>query len=103
MKEPDYNLVLTEEDKIRISFTKKHGKVERFIVQYFALINSRWRSIMRVDTCHGYAHKHTYHLSGKEHLVALSKQGDDINPIFTEWSGHIRRNFNKIKQNFLSN
>lgn len=103
MKEVDYNIVLTEEDKVRIKFRKKHGRIEHFIVQYFALINSRWRSIMRIDTCHGYAHKHTYHLNKKEHLVALSESGNVLNNVFTESSSYIKTNFRKIKQNFLNN
>jgi len=36
MKEVDYIQLLTDEDKIRIYFKKKRGKIVRFIVQYFS-------------------------------------------------------------------
>mgnify|MGYP000497098539 CR=1 FL=1 len=103
MKETDYSYPITEEDKIRIVFRKRRGKIEYFIVQYSALINSRWRSIMRFDTCHGYAHKHTFRLKGKEYIINLTNRGDDLNSIFTEYSNYIRKDFQKVKENFLRN
>lgn len=103
MKEADYSYPLTEEDKIRIAFRKKHGKIEYFIVQYFALINSRWRSIMRFDTCHGYAHKHTFHLIRKEYIMNLTGPGDNLNEVFTQVSKYVKSDFQKIKSNFLRN
>lgn len=103
MKSVDYTYLMTEEDKLRIMFVKKRGKITKFIIQYSALINSRWRSIMRVDTCHGYAHKHTFHLKDKEYIINLTAKGDDLNDVFTEWSNSIKKNFLKIKDNFLRN
>jgi len=103
MKDTDYSYLLTEEDKIRISFRKKRGKIEHFRIQYYALINSRWRSIMRFDTCHGYAHKHTFHLKGKEYTMDITGPGDDLNEVFTESGKYIKTNFQKIKDNFLRN
>lgn len=103
MKETNYSYLLTEEDRFRIVFQKRRGKIEYFIVQYYALINSRWRSIMRFDTCHGYAHKHTFHLHKKEYIVNLTNKGDDLNEVFTESSDYIKNNFEKIKSNYLKN
>lgn len=103
MKDIDYSRFLTSEDKIRITFRKKHGKIEYFIVQYSALINSRWRAIMRFDTCHGYAHKHTFHLRSREYIINLTDKGDGLNDVFTEASIHIQMYFLKIKENFLKN
>lgn len=103
MKEVDYSYLLTKEDKIRIAFRKKRGKIEYFIVQYSALINGRWRSIMRFDTCHGYAHKHTFHLKGKEYIMNLTGREDNLNEVFTKSSKYVKNNFEKIKSNFLMN
>ena len=94
---------MTEEDKLRIMFIKKKGKITKFIVQYSSLINNRWRAIMRVDTCHNYAHKHTFRLKNKEYIMDLTAKGDDLNNVFTEWASFIKNNFSKIKDNFLSN
>jgi len=103
MKSVDYNYLLTKEDKLRISFVKRKGKITHFIIQYSALINSRWRSIMRIDTCHGYAHKHTFHLKNKEYIMDLTESGDDLNEVFTEYTRYVKKNFIKIKDNFLRN
>lgn len=98
MKKVDYIQSLTEEDRIRISFTQDKGKITRFVVQYLALINSRWRTIMRIDNCHGCPHQHVFHLHSKEFVVTLEK---DNNPAFTEAQKHIITEFRKIKENFI--
>jgi hypothetical protein len=62
------------------------------------LINNRWRSVMRIDTCHGYAHKHTFHRKNREYVIRLE---GDLNEVFTESKESIIKNFRKIKENFL--
>lgn len=98
MKHTEYTQLLTNEDNLRIEFTQNRGKVLKFVVQYYGLINSRWRTIMRIDSCHGFAHRHVYHLRKKEFKVVLTK---DNNTAFTEGKEYILKNFQKIKQNFL--
>lgn len=100
MKEIDYTQLLTDEDKVRIYFKKRRGKIVKFIVQYFSLINGRWRSIIRIDTCHNYPHIHTYHLQKKESVVRLS---GDNNRLFTDYKESVIKNFRKIKDNFTFN
>lgn len=97
MKKVDYIQPLTEEDRVKISFTQDKGRILKFVVQYLALINSRWRTIMRIDNCHGYPHQHVYHLHSKEFVVTLEK---DNNLAFTEAQKHIITEFSKIKENF---
>ena len=101
MKETNYSYLLTNEDKVKIAFRKRYGKIEYFVVQYSALINSRWRSIMRFDSYHGYAHKHTFHMRKKEHIIKLTSAEEDLNEVFTESSKFIRNNFKKIKENYI--
>lgn len=98
MKEPDYVLLLTQEDKIRVAFRQNHGKIEHFIVQYYALMDGRWRTIMRIDTCHSYAHKHTFHANNRQYVVRLP---GDLNIVFTESTNFVTKNFEKIKENYL--
>ena len=98
MKSVDYTQVLTEEDKIRISFIQNRGKVFKFIVQYYTLIKNKWRTVMRIDNCHDYPHQHIYHLHGKEFVITLEK---DNNLAFTEAHKHIIKEFKKIKENFI--
>ncbi len=98
MKKVDYIQALTEEDKVRISFTQDRGKILKFTVQYFALIKDRWRTIMRIDNCHGYPHQHVRHLHAEEFRVPLDK---DTNLAFTEAQKYIANEFKKIKENFI--
>lgn len=97
MKEADYPLQLSSEDKIRIHFKQNKGKVSHFIVQYYALINGRWRTIMRIDTCHGFAHKHVYYADGKQRVIRIP---GELNLVFTESIKYIKKDFLKIKENY---
>lgn len=98
VKKIEYIRLLTSEDKVRINFSKNRGKISKFIVQYYTKVEKRWRTVMRIDNCHGYPHKHTYHLRKKEFVLLLSQ---DNNMAFTEAQNFIRTNFKKIKENFL--
>ena len=103
MKSVEYTYTLTKEDRVRILFQKRRGKITHFIVQYYSLIGGEWRSIMRYDTCHGYAHCHTFHAQSEEYVRDLTKPGEDLNKIFTRAYEHIRRDFKNIKDNFSRN
>lgn len=97
----DHTYQLSEEDRIRTYFKKHRGRLTKFIIQYRTLLNSRWRSVMRVDTCHGFAHIHTFHLEKNEIVVKLSSGLEDNNKLFTIHKNYIINNFRKIKENFL--
>ena len=99
MPEREYTQFLSEEDKIKIKLVTKRGLVVFFVVQYYALIQGRWRTIMRADNCHGTAHIHSYHLQSGEFRVSL---GQDNNRAFNEAKSNILKNFSKIKENFLN-
>ena len=98
MKTKDYTQLLTNKDKLRIFFVEDRGKIKEFVVQYYSLIDSRWRTIIRIDNHHGYPHRHTYHLRRKEYRVVLNK---DANLAFTESKADIIKNFEKIKENYI--
>lgn len=95
-----YTITLSENDKLKVEFKKKRGKIVFFIVQYYSLIGSRWRTIMRIDTCHNYPHKHTYYLRRKQLNITLGTE-EDNNKVFTESLKFVKKNFLKIKENFL--
>src|SRR3989344_8495465 len=98
MKEKEYFKRLTEQDKIRIFFRKDRGKIKHFVVQYLSLRGGRWRSIVRVDTCHGYPHKHIFHANGQQYVT---KMRGDLNLIFTESIEYIVDSYKKIMVNYL--
>ena len=49
------------EDRLRVQATKIRGKIVSFVVQYEALIQGKWRAIVRYDTAHRFAHKDILH------------------------------------------
>lgn len=98
MKRANFIYRLTEADKVRIVFTQDRGKILKFVVQYYGLIESRWRTIIRIDNCHGSPHRHVYHLHKKEFKVLLES---DSAVAFTESKEYILKNFEEIKENFL--
>ena len=98
MKTTEYIRFLTEQDKARIYFKRNRGEISHFIIQYYALINERWVTIIRVDTCHGYAHKHIYHKGGREYCFKLH---GELNEIFTQNVNMVLKHFEKLKQNYL--
>jgi hypothetical protein len=59
---------------------QKNG-IAKFVVQYEALINERWRPIVRYDTSHGFAHKDIIHFRDEEDKQPLYFQ--DFNMAFT--------------------
>jgi len=98
MEHKSYVQLLTDEDKLKIEFTQDRGVIIKFVVQYYSLMASRWRTVMRIDNCHGFAHRHVYHLQNKEYKVPLNK---DANKAFTEAKAYIVKNLHVIKENFL--
>jgi len=98
MKKVEYTISLTDVDKVRIEFAQNRGKILKFVVQYHALAENRWRVIMRIDNCHGFPHQHIYHLHAKKYRVPLDVNN---NVAFTQAKTYIIRDFRKIKENFL--
>ncbi len=98
MKKAQYTQFLSDQDKLDIFFIQNRGKVSYFSVNYSALINSRWRTIMRMDNCHGLSHRHTYHLQRKQFRIILNT---DNNTAFTESKSYIIKNFVRIRENYI--
>jgi len=100
MKVDEYPLRLTETDRVRVVLKKDHGKIKHFVIQYYGLINRRFITIMRVDTCHRYAHKHTYYQDGRQQIVKLS---GDLSVVFNANLKRIKEDYQGIKENYLTN
>lgn len=98
MKKVEYTIALTDVDKVRIEFIQSRGKILKFVVQYHALVEKRWRVIMRIDNCRGFPHQHIYHLHAKKYRVPLDVYN---NAAFTQGKTYLIKNFGKIKENFL--
>src|SRR3989344_2161445 len=100
MRETEYTKLLSEQDKLRVYFQKERGVIIKFILNYSSKVERRWKTILRIDTCHGYPHKHTYHARKREIVVVLGEQSDK-NAIFTQAQKEVTRHFQDIKENYL--
>jgi len=69
------------EDRLRVTALKQKGEILKFVVQYEALIGSKWRPIIRYDTSHGFAHKDIIHYNGEQEKQPLYFPG--LNMAFT--------------------
>ena len=100
MKCTEYIYVLNSryEDVMRVYFEEERGIIKKFVIQYTSLINGKRKSIMRVDSCHGYPHQHIHHLKKRERLV---KWNIPMNVAYTRAYKLIRRQYQKLKENYL--
>jgi len=99
MKRVEYTQFLTDEDKLRVSFEQERGRIKKFVVQYYGLTRVRWRTIMRIDNCHGFPHRHIYHLHRRKEYRTLLDQ--DNNSAFTSSKVYVIKNFQTIRENYL--
>ena len=56
MAHKQYLRIISDDSRIRIDFTVKKGKVEKFVTQFELLINNHWNPIIRYDTVHNFVH-----------------------------------------------
>lgn len=58
MGEKDFIKRLTQQNRLRIRFRTRYGKVVRLdVVQYEAEIGGEWLALVRYDCAHGYLHR----------------------------------------------
>ena len=69
------------EDRLRVTASKRKGKILKFVVQYEALVGDKWRPIVRYDTSHSFAHKDIVHPDGTKEKQPLFLP--DLNMAFT--------------------
>ena len=79
-KEIEFLFSLSEEgeDRLRVTALKQKGQILKFVVQYEADIESKWRAIVRYDTSHGFAHKDIIHYNGKKEKQPLYFQNQNM-------------------------
>jgi len=96
MAEKEYIIPYRENVRKRHAHTTTKGRVSRFMVQLEVKVKGVWKEVIRYDCAHGYAHRDTYNLLGKQekenlHLRfedALNLADDDIDD---NWETYIDR------------
>ncbi len=73
VKEIGFLFSLSEdgEDRLRVTALKQKGQILKFVVQYEAKIENKWRAIVRYDTSHGFTHKDIIHYNGEKEKQPL--------------------------------
>ena len=74
IKETEFIVMLTPEDRYRHRHIRLRGNVLSFVVQYETKIGSIWKPVVRYDTKHGYAHRDLFNREGNKNKT----------PMFTE-------------------
>lgn len=102
MNKVKYEETLGEFDRLSVEFTKHKGKIVKFVVQYYSLIEGKYRDIMRIDNYHGsYPHIHKYYYKHKQFREQLSIANP--NTAFNYAKRFIKNNAVIIKENFFNN
>lgn len=76
-----YTLSIEGDERLRVSALKSQNKILKFVVQLELRINEMWRSVVRYDTSHAYAHKDIIHADG--HIEKQALYFEDFNSAFT--------------------
>ena len=102
MKNPKYTIKLSDKDKLFVSFKTEKGKIIDFILQYHGLTDKGWRTIIRYDTQHGFAHEHRCYFNNKEknRRIYLGRK-EDYSLIYTGAYKKLIKDYKKIRENYL--
>ncbi len=57
MERREYFISLPEDVAIRVSYSKDHGRILRFVAQLEAYIDEVWQPITRYDNAHHFVHR----------------------------------------------
>ena len=91
-------------DRIRLRFFKDKGEISTLALQYEALINDKWFSIVRYDCAHGFFHRDLLHPNGDKEKKAIDMP--DLKYAFTfakqdledKWEWYKEQFIKKLKQ-----
>ncbi len=91
-------------DRIRLRFFKDKGEISTLVLQYEALINDKWFSIVRYDCAHGFFHRDLLHPNGDKEKKAIDMP--DLKYAFTfakqdledKWEWYKEQFIKKLKQ-----
>ena len=98
MAEREYIIPYSMEVRKRHYHKTTKGKVERFVVQLEFEHQGVWKEIVRYDCAHGFAHRDTYNLQGKNAKEELYLSFEDALTLADE---DIDANWEEYKSKFL--
>jgi len=99
MKEVEFVIPFTPQDRYRHYHLRVKGQVIDFVVQYETFIKGEWFPVARYDTSHGFAHRDLLTMKGQKRKTPLFTA--DKNDALTFAENDIRDNWRVYKQRFL--
>ena len=95
-----YTIFLSDVDRIQVRQTRSGNRILEFSVQYEALINSRWRKIIRYDNAHDSSpHRHVFYPDNPEYKHPMDIL--DSNDAFTEAQIVVKKSFMRMKESYI--
>ena len=99
IKETDFIVMLTPDDRYRHKHLRIKGKVLSFIVQYETAIKGKWLPVVRYDTEHGFAHRDLFDRNGVKKKTPMFIKDYNEALSFAEYD--IKSNWKFYKQAFV--
>jgi len=99
MKELEFVIPLTRQDRYRHYHLRIKGQVIEFSVQYETFINGEWFPVVRYDSSHGFAHRDLLNIKGLKRKTPLFTT--DNNDALTFAENYIKDNWEMYKKRFL--
>lgn len=89
----------TGQDRLRVHFMTEHGEVTSiFVIQYEALIDGKWRAIVRFDEAHGFFHRDVMSPTGEQQKIAHSTANKNL--ALTEAIEDIKENWRAYRKEY---
>ncbi len=98
MAEKEYIIPYSDDARKRHYHKTLRGRVEKFVVQLEVNHKGNWKEVVRYDCAHGFAHRDSYNLHGKNKKEELSLDFEDA---LTLADDDIDDNWETYKQRFL--
>ncbi len=98
MAEKEYIIPYSDDVRKRHYHKTVRGKVEKFVVQLEVKYEGNWKEVVRYDCAHGFTHRDSYNLHGKNKKEELFLNLEDA---LTLADDDIDDNWETYKQRFL--
>ena len=98
MAEKEYIIPYSYDVRKRHYHKTSKGKVERFVVQLEINHEGEWKEVVRYDCAHGFAHRDSYNLAGKNKKEKLFLSFEEALTIADD---DVDDNWEFYKQKFL--
>ncbi len=98
MAETRYTLPVSADTRIRHYHLTERGRVVRFVIQLEVQVKASWKSVIRYDNAHGFAHVDRFNLKRGRRKETLSLNFEEA---LTRAERDIKQNWSIYRERFL--